>query len=97
MGACPQDVDPRIAVNMDPVTPRKMDNVYYQNLVNHKGLFTSDQVLYTDPLSQATVSGFANDRSGFNKAFGEAMVQLGRVGVKTGAAGEIRKDCTAFN
>ncbi|KAL0555900.1 hypothetical protein IC582_004402 [Cucumis melo] len=97
MDACPQNVDPRIAVNMDPVTPRKMDNVYYQNLVNHKGLFTSDQVLFMDPLSQATVSGFANNGSGFNKAFAEAMVRLGRVGVKTGAVGEIRKDCTTFN
>ncbi|XP_038886524.1 peroxidase 51-like [Benincasa hispida] len=97
MDACPQDVDPRIAVNMDPVTPKKMDNVYYQNLVNHKGLFTSDQVLFTDPLSQSTVSGFANDRSRFNKAFAEAMVRLGRVGVKTGLVGEIRTDCTTFN
>ncbi|KAL0555899.1 hypothetical protein IC582_004401 [Cucumis melo] len=97
MDACPQNVDPRVAVDMDPISPRKMDNVYYQNLKNHKGLFTSDQVLYTDPLSQATVSDFANDRNGFNKAFAAAMVRLGRVGVKTGVVGEIRKDCTTFN
>lgn len=95
--ACPQNVDPRVAVDMDTITPRKMDNVYYQNLVNHKGLFTSDQVLFTDPLSQPTVSGFANDNHGFKKAFAAAMVQLGRVGVKTGVLGEIRTDCTAFN
>lgn len=84
-------------MDMDPVSPRKFDNAYYQNLVNHKGLFTSDEVLFTDPLSQPTVSGFAGDRTGFNRAFAAAMVRLGRVGVKTGGLGEIRRDCTAFN
>lgn len=97
MKSCPQDVDPRVAVDMDPVTPQKLDNIYYQNLVNHKGLFTSDQVLFTDPLSQPTVNGFATDRSSFNKAFAAAMVRLGRVGVKTGISGQIRTDCTAYN
>ena len=95
--ACPQNVDPSIAIDMDPVTPRTFDNVYYQNLVSGKGLFTSDQVLYTDPASQSTVVDFANSPGDFNGAFITAMRKLGRVGVKTGNNGEIRRDCTAFN
>ena len=95
--ACPQNVDPSIAIDMDPVTPRIFDNVYYQNLVSGKGLFTSDQVLYTDPASQSTVVDFANSPGDFNGAFITAMRKLGRVGVKTGNNGEIRRDCTAFN
>ncbi|KAJ9683238.1 hypothetical protein PVL29_019000 [Vitis rotundifolia] len=97
MSACPQNVDPRIAIDMDPVTPRTFDNVYYQNLVAGKGLFTSDEALFSDPASKPTVTDFANSPGDFNGAFITAMRKLGRVGVKTGDQGQIRKDCTAFN
>ncbi|XVF60023.1 hypothetical protein PTKIN_Ptkin08bG0009400 [Pterospermum kingtungense] len=97
MQECPQNVDPRIAVNMDPVTPRKFDNVYFKNLVAKKGLFTSDEVLFTNPASKPTVVRFSKKKNVFNEAFITAMIKLGRVGVKTGKAGEIRLDCTAFN
>ncbi|KAL9457973.1 hypothetical protein AB3S75_006926 [Citrus x aurantiifolia] len=97
MQSCPRNVDPQIAINMDPVTPRTFDNMYYQNLVAGKGLFTSDQVLFTDASSQPTVNDFARNPLDFNAAFATAMRKLGRVGVKTGNKGEIRRDCTAFN
>lgn len=97
MQACPQNVDPRIAVDLDPVTPQTFDNVYYQNLVVGKGLLTSDEVLFTNAASQPTVNDFANNPSDFNTAFVTAMRKLGRCGVKSGSQGEIRKDCTAFN
>lgn len=97
MQACPRNVDPSIAVNMDPTTPRAFDNVYYQNLVQGKGMFTSDEVLFSDPASKGTVTNFANSAGNFNAAFITAMRKLGRVGVKTGTQGEIRRDCTAFN
>lgn len=45
MSVCPQNVDPSIAIDMDPVTSRTFDSVYYQNLVAGKGLFTSDEAL----------------------------------------------------
>ncbi|RWW35621.1 hypothetical protein BHE74_00059434 [Ensete ventricosum] len=41
MRACPRDVDPTIAVNMDPFTPTVFDNIYYRNLLNGEGLQTS--------------------------------------------------------
>ncbi|KAI5672187.1 hypothetical protein M9H77_12551 [Catharanthus roseus] len=95
---CPQNVDPSIAVNIDPTTPTTFDNVYYQNLVGGKGLFTSDQELFTDPRTQSTVTDFANNPLNFNAAFVTAMRNLGRVGVKTNnQQGEIRRDCTTFN
>ncbi|KAK8607327.1 hypothetical protein V6N13_053068 [Hibiscus sabdariffa] len=97
MQACPRNVDPLIAINMDPVTPRTFDNTYFKNLVNKMGLFTSDEVLFTNKASQATVIGFANNPGNFNGAFVAAIRKLGRVGVKTGQAGQIRVDCTAFN
>ncbi|CAH8326727.1 unnamed protein product [Eruca vesicaria subsp. sativa] len=95
--ACPKNVDPRIAINMDPVTPRTFDNVYYKNLQQGKGLFTSDQVLYTDGRSRPTVNAWAKDSQAFNRAFVTAMTKLGRVGVKNSHNGNIRHDCGAFN
>ncbi|KAJ8646070.1 hypothetical protein MRB53_007818 [Persea americana] len=97
MSSCPRDVDPTIAINMDPNTPSRFDNVYYQNLEAGKGLFTSDQVLFTDPASKPTVANYAANPASFAAAFVEAMRKLGRAGVKTGNQGEIRRDCAAFN
>ena len=97
MEACPPNVGPTIAVNMDPFSPVVFDNIYYQNLRNGIGLFTSDQALFTDGGSRKTVEEFADSEPRFFQAFVESMMKVGRLGVKTGGAGEIRRDCTAFN
>ncbi|KAK7311350.1 hypothetical protein RJT34_09431 [Clitoria ternatea] len=97
MQGCPKNPDPTVAVPLDPQTTAAFDNLYYKNLISGKGLLTSDQVLFTDSDSQSTVLRFANNPNDFNDAFVTAMRKLGRVGVKTGRDGEIRKDCTAFN
>ncbi|KAK6248047.1 hypothetical protein QUC31_019612 [Theobroma cacao] len=94
---CPRNVDPRIAINMDPTTPRTFDNVYYKNLQQGKGLFTSDQILFTDRRSRNTVKLFASNNGAFQNAFVAAITKLGRAGVLTGNQGEIRRDCTQPN
>nr|DAD21355.1 TPA_asm: hypothetical protein HUJ06_022818 [Nelumbo nucifera] len=96
-GMCPKNVDPSVAINMDPNTPRTFDNVYYKNLQQGIGLFTSDQVLFTDARSRPTVNAWASNSAAFQKAFIKAITKLGRVGVKTGSQGNIRSDCAAFN
>uniref|UniRef100_A0A7N0T4Y8 Peroxidase n=1 Tax=Kalanchoe fedtschenkoi TaxID=63787 RepID=A0A7N0T4Y8_KALFE len=96
-GMCPKNVDPTIAVNMDPTTPTKFDNVYYKNLQQKKGLFESDQALFTDARSRPTVNAWAGNATAFNQAFITAMTKLGRFGVKTGRNGNIRRDCGVFN
>ncbi|KAK2449261.1 Peroxidase superfamily protein [Trifolium repens] len=95
--ACPIKVDPRIAINMDPITPQIFDNQYFKNLQQGKGLFTSDQVLAIDKKSKETVDLFASNEVAFESAFINAITKLGRVGVKTGNQGEIRFDCTRVN
>ncbi|KAG2585245.1 peroxidase 51-like [Panicum virgatum] len=95
--ACPPNVGETIAVNMDPVSPITFDNKYYTNLQYGLGLFTSDQVLYTDGATKGIVDKFAGNQKEFFDAFVAAMIKLGRLGVKTGNDGEIRKVCTAFN
>ncbi|GJN24274.1 hypothetical protein PR202_gb12007 [Eleusine coracana subsp. coracana] len=94
---CPPNVDPRIAVTLDMVTPRAFDNQYYKNLQNGMGLLASDQVLYSDPRSRPTVDAWAQSSAAFNKAFVEAITKMGRIGVKTGAQGNIRRNCAVFN
>ncbi|XP_004509077.1 peroxidase 73 [Cicer arietinum] len=93
---CPRNVDPRIAIDMDPTTPRTFDNAYYQNLRQGKGLFTSDQILFTDTRSRATVNSFASNANVFNNNFINAITKLGRVGVKTARNGKIRTDCSVL-
>jgi len=96
--ACPAGVDPNVALQLDPVTPQAFDNQYFVNLVNGRGLFTSDQVLYSDARSQPTVVAWAQNATDFEQAFVDAITRLGRVGVKTDPSqGNIRRDCAFLN
>ncbi|KAK4782889.1 hypothetical protein SAY86_007263 [Trapa natans] len=94
---CPLNVDPRVAIPMDASTFHIFDNAYFKNLQQGKGLFISDQVLYTDPRSRPTVDLFAASETAFRDAFVSAITRLGRVGVLTGSMGEIRIDCSRPN
>ncbi|KAG4153967.1 hypothetical protein ERO13_D03G027250v2 [Gossypium hirsutum] len=67
------------------------------NLQQGKGLFTSDQVLFTDKRSKPVVNAWAANSNTFNSAFITAITKLGRVGVKTGRNGNIRRNCDALN
>ncbi|XP_041019447.1 peroxidase 16-like [Juglans microcarpa x Juglans regia] len=94
---CPKNIDPRLVIDMDPNTPRKFDNMYYKNLQQGMGLFTSDQSLFTDKRSRKIVNLFASNNTAFEKAFVAAITKLGRVGVRTGNQGEIRHNCAMVN
>ncbi|KAH9604375.1 hypothetical protein KSS87_003682 [Heliosperma pusillum] len=84
-------------VDMDVATAKRFDNWYFVGLKQGKGLFSSDQVLYTDTRSKPTVENWATNIGGFYTAFSSAMIKLGRVGVKTASNGNIRTQCDAFN
>lgn len=94
---CPAGVDPGVVVNLDPSTPQAFDNAYFQNLQKGMGLLASDQVLFTDTRSRETVNLFAANRTAFEEAFAAAMIKLGRVDLKTGSRGEVRRDCSSVN
>ncbi|XP_021713672.1 peroxidase 55-like [Chenopodium quinoa] len=94
---CPPGVNPNIVAFLDPLSSNTFDNTYYKNLFVGRGLLTSDQELFTNLASRPTVIDFANNPGNFNAAFVTAMRKLGRVGVKTGNQGEIRRNCAAFN
>jgi peroxidase len=94
---CPDGVDPRVAVTMDVVTPRVFDNQYFRNLQAGMGLLASDQLLYTDTRSRPIVDALARSSVAFERAFVEAITKMGRIGVKTGAQGNIRRNCAVLN
>ncbi|KAB1214883.1 Peroxidase 73 [Morella rubra] len=94
---CPKDVDPQVAIEMDPNTPQKFDNMYFKNLLQGMGLFTSDEVLFTDTRSKPTVNRWARNATNFQKAFVSAITRMGRIGVKNSKNGNIRRDCAVFN
>jgi peroxidase len=95
-GKCP-DGGPDMMVLMDQATPALFDNQYYRNLQDGGGLLASDELLYTDNRTRPTVDSLAASTPDFYKAFADAIVKLGRVGVKSGGKGNIRKQCDVFN
>ncbi|KAK9110537.1 hypothetical protein Sjap_018597 [Stephania japonica] len=93
---CPTNTSTNGTV-LDVRTPLWFDNKYYVNLVNHEGLFTSDQDLFTDARTRDIVARYATNETLFFQQFSLSMIQLGQIGVLTGTQGEIRMNCSARN
>ncbi|THU55050.1 hypothetical protein C4D60_Mb11t02470 [Musa balbisiana] len=84
-------------VDMDPPSPLTFDTSYYSNLLDNRGLFTSDQTLMSTPATAGKVRQFASSSVLFKQKFAAAMVKMGKIGVLTGAQGEIRSYCRVVN
>lgn len=82
---------------LDQGTSFVVDNQFYKQILAKKGIMQIDQALAIDKSSSGIVSRFASDNAGFRRSFRAAMVKLGGVDVLTETAGEIRKNCRAFN
>jgi len=77
-------------VAQDYRTPDELDSQYYRNVLDRKVLLASDAAL--DAAGTASLVRFFADRPwAWQYRFGDAMVKMGRVEVKTAANGEIRK------
>ena len=84
-------------VPLDPTTPDKLDNVYYQNLQANMGLLTSDENLQYDNGTQPIVAADASSEFGFELKFSQAMLAMSSINVLTGTQGQIRLNCRKFN
>ncbi|QCD94510.1 peroxidase [Vigna unguiculata] len=82
---------------LDFTTPQLFDNKYYINLINHQGLFTSDQHLFKDNRTKGLVEAFALDQTLFFQKFAHAFVKMSQLGVLTRNQGEIRAKCNVVN
>ncbi|PON43206.1 Plant peroxidase [Parasponia andersonii] len=87
--------DPTVA--LDSRTPLQLDNKYYVELRNHRGLLTSDQTLQSSGSTSKMVLKNAHYGSLWAAKFAKAMVRMGSIEVLTGSQGEIRKFCSVVN
>lgn len=97
---CPTpNPDPEAVVyaRNDRETPMILDNMYYKNLLNNKGLLLIDQQLVSNPSTLSYVKKMAADNEYFHQQFSRAMILLSENNPLTGNQGEIRKDCRFVN
>ncbi|VAI69986.1 unnamed protein product [Triticum turgidum subsp. durum] len=81
----------------DVVTPNDLDKQYYNNVLSHTVLFTSDAALLTSEETARMVLDNANIPGWWEDRFEKAMVKMAGIEVKTGDQGQIRKNCRAIN
>ncbi|KAJ9708834.1 hypothetical protein PVL29_000709 [Vitis rotundifolia] len=102
-GLCPkagpllQEVIDKVMVPLEPITPSRLDTLYYTQLLNGKGVLQSDQALTNNPTTNEIVKRFSQNPLEWGARFTNAMINLGKVDVLTGQEGEIRRNCRAVN
>ncbi|KAF5463257.1 hypothetical protein F2P56_019182 [Juglans regia] len=98
---CPPEPDSRNgsdpAVALDVLSPNKLDNKYYKDLKNHRGILTSDQTLFSSSSTKKIVWKYARNDAVWANKYAAAMVKMGSIDVLTGRQGEVRKDCRFIN
>ncbi|XP_078151301.1 peroxidase 36-like [Carex rostrata] len=91
------NADNVVALSGDFVTQSKLDNQYYQNVADLKGLFFSDWSLLTSGETLNLVNNFQTTPQHFEAKFAESMVKMGNIPMLPGTKGEFRKSCRAVN
>ncbi|CAI0550575.1 unnamed protein product, partial [Linum tenue] len=95
---CVNTTDNVTIVEMDPGSFRTFDLSYFQLLQKRRGLFQSDAALRTSSATQSFINQFGSGSvQSFFSEFAKSMEKMGRINVKTGSAGEIRKTCAVIN
>ncbi|KAF6988618.1 hypothetical protein CFC21_006117 [Triticum aestivum] len=83
--------DPNRLQDLDVETPIVLDNQYFKNLMEGKGVFTSDQVLISDGRTDWAVKGLAENKYWFYSQFRDSLVKLSQY-QPGGNVGEIRRN-----
>uniref|UniRef100_A0A7C9CT65 Peroxidase n=1 Tax=Opuntia streptacantha TaxID=393608 RepID=A0A7C9CT65_OPUST len=97
---CPDPIpDPKAVqyVRNDRGTPMVLDNNYYRNILDSKGLLIVDHQLATDKRTRPYVIKMAKDQNYFFKEFSRAITILSENNPLTGTQGEIRRQCNVVN
>ena len=96
--ACPAG-DVATVRPLDPLSPNRFDLGYYKSVYNRTALLGSDAALLDDSLSFAYVQLMSSNDSYLDTFFADfavSMINMGRIGVRTGAEGEIRDTCAVY-
>jgi peroxidase len=95
---CKTPTDNTTHVEMDPGSRKTFDLSYYSLLLKRRGLFQSDAALTTNPTTKSFITQLLQGPlQNFFAQFATSMEKMGRVNVKTGSTGEIRKQCAVVN
>uniref|UniRef100_A0A5B7BXE6 Peroxidase n=1 Tax=Davidia involucrata TaxID=16924 RepID=A0A5B7BXE6_DAVIN len=95
---CKTPTDNTTKVEMDPGSVRTFDLSYYTLLLKRRGLFQSDAALTTNSTSKSLITQLLQGSlKNFYVQFAKSMEKMGRVDVKTGSSGEIRRQCAVVN
>ncbi|XP_004507960.1 peroxidase N [Cicer arietinum] len=98
---CPQNGDGNATAVLDRNSTDLFDNHYFKNLLNGKGLLSSDQILFSSDEANSTtkplVQSYINNGSLFFGDFVKSMIRMGNINPKVGSDGEIRKSCRVIN
>ncbi|KAJ4727880.1 Peroxidase [Melia azedarach] len=84
-------------VALEFVTPNRLDNKYYMELKNRRGVLTSDQTLMDSPSTSNMVMNNARNGVMWAAKYAKAMVHMGSLDVLSGTQGEIRRHCSVVN
>ncbi|XP_062106157.1 peroxidase 3-like [Humulus lupulus] len=84
-------------VEMDPGSRKTFDLSYYSHVLKRRGLFESDSALTTNNFTKSYMQKLLQGSESFFSEFAKSMEKMGRVNVKTGSNGEIRKNCAVVN
>ncbi|KAK8938279.1 Peroxidase N [Platanthera guangdongensis] len=79
---CPQNGDGNVTANLDQNSADLFDNHYYNNLVNNKGLLSSDQILFSGDAANTTstlsiVQSYNGNTGLFFSQFASSMIKMG--------------------
>ncbi|KFK29115.1 hypothetical protein AALP_AA7G090900 [Arabis alpina] len=99
---CPQNGDINVRLPMDRLSERLFDKQILRNIKDGFAVLQTDAGLYEDVTTRRVVDsyiGLLNPIFGptFETDFVKAIVKMGKIGVKTGSKGDIRRVCSAFN
>lgn len=80
-------------------TTGQFDTIYFNDLLQKKGLLHSDQELFKGDgsASDGLVMYYSTNPKAFWADFGVAMIKMGNMKPLTGENGEIRRNCRAVN
>ncbi|CAH8328188.1 unnamed protein product [Eruca vesicaria subsp. sativa] len=90
--------DTTTALEMDPGSFKTFDKSFFKLVSQRRGFFQSDAALLDNKETKSYVLKQTKSYgSTFFKDFGVSMVKMGRIGVLTGKAGEVRRKCRMVN
>lgn len=90
-------------IPLDIVTANTFDEQIFRNIRDGFAVISSDARLNDDQTTKRALEAYVSNgsteacRPSFTKDFAQAMVKMGKIGVKTGSKGEIRRVCSNFN